>query len=69
MLPILATLEPANHRSICETEHLASGQATEGWVTLFDGTRLDHWHQIGDAHWRLEDGVVVADKGSGFLVS
>ena len=48
----------------------ASGQATEGrWVTLFDGTHLDHWQSIGDANWRLEDGVVVADKGSGFLVS
>ena len=47
----------------------ASGQATEGWVTLFDGTHLEHWQAIGDANWRLEDGVVVADKGSGFLVS
>ncbi len=47
----------------------ASGQATAEWVTLFDGTHLDHWHPIGDANWRLEDGVVVADKGSGFLVS
>ena len=46
-----------------------SGQAPERWVTLFDGTQLDHWHQLGDANWRLEDGVVVADKGSGFLVS
>jgi hypothetical protein len=49
--------------------HQASGQATGGWVTLFDGTNLDHWHPIGDANWRLEDGVVMADKGSGFLVS
>ena len=46
-----------------------SGQATAGWVTLFDGKNLDNWHQIGDANWRLEDGSVVADKGSGFLVS
>jgi len=49
--------------------HAASGQAPGEWVTLFDGTNLDHWHQIGAANWRLEDGGVVADKGSGFLVS
>ena len=49
--------------------HQASGQAAGGWVTLFDGKHLEHWHPIGDANWRLEDGVVVADKGSGFLVS
>jgi hypothetical protein len=47
----------------------ASGQAAGGWVTLFDGKNLDNWHQIGDANWRLADGVVVADKGSGYLVS
>jgi 3-keto-disaccharide hydrolase len=45
----------------------ASGQA--GWVTLFDGKNLDNWSPIGNANWRLENGVVVADKGNGFLVS
>ena len=49
--------------------HHASGQTTGGWVTLFDGKNIDHWQPIGDANWRLEDGVVMADKGSGFLVS
>jgi hypothetical protein len=47
----------------------ASGQAETGWVTLFDGTNLDNWSPIGDANWKLADGVVVADKGNGFLVS
>src|SRR6266849_560647 len=47
--------------------HQASGQAA--WVTLFDGKNLDNWNQIGDANWKLADGVVTADKGSGFLVS
>jgi Domain of Unknown Function (DUF1080) len=49
--------------------HQASAQANAGWVTLFDGKNLDNWSPIGDANWRLEDGVVVADKGNGFLVS
>jgi hypothetical protein len=47
----------------------AHGQADAGWVTLFDGTNLDNWSAIGDANWKLADGVVVADKGNGFLVS
>jgi hypothetical protein len=47
----------------------ASGQADGGWVTLFDGKNLDNFNKIGDANWRLEDGAVVADKGSGFLVT
>jgi Domain of Unknown Function (DUF1080) len=47
--------------------HQASGQAA--WVTLFDGKNLENWNRIGDANWTLADGVVTADKGTGFLVS
>ena len=47
----------------------ASGQADAGWVTLFDGSNLNDWNQIGDANWRIVDGAVQADKGNGFLVS
>jgi hypothetical protein len=45
-----------------------SGQAEPGWVTLLDGSNpatMDNWNRIGDANWRPEDGVVVADKGKG----
>src|SRR5207244_1797394 len=49
--------------------HQAFSQADAGWVTLFDGSSLDNWSQIGNANWKLEDGVVQADKGNGFLVS
>jgi Domain of Unknown Function (DUF1080) len=43
--------------------------AEDGWVTLFDGKNLDHFDKVGDANWRIEDGVVVADRGNGFLVT
>ena len=39
-----------------------------GWTTLYDGKSLDGWNRVGDANWRIEDGVVVADKGRGFIV-
>jgi hypothetical protein len=39
------------------------------WVQLLDGKSLDGFEQIGDANWRLEDGVLVADRGNGYLVS
>ena len=44
----------------------SSGQ---GWVTLFDGSDLDQWVQLGDANWTIEDDVVQADSGNGHLVS
>ena len=40
-----------------------------GWIILLDGSNLDHWNAVGKANWRLEDGVVQADKGNGHLVS
>ena len=47
----------------------AAGQSEGGWVTLFDGKNLDNFTQIGDANWKLANGEVSADTGSGFLVS
>ena len=46
-----------------------NAQADTGWITLFDGKNLDNFNVIGDANWRIEDGAVMADKGSGFLVT
>jgi len=43
--------------------------AQGGWTTLFDGSTLDGWNQIGNANWRLADDAVEADSGSGFLVT
>jgi hypothetical protein len=37
------------------------------WVTLFDGSSLDGWMQVGDANWHLVDNYVEADSGVGFL--
>lgn len=39
------------------------------WVTLFDGSDLDRWNQVGDANWRIVNDYVQADSGNGFLVS
>jgi len=47
----------------------AGARAEAGWITLFDGKNFDNWSPIGTANWKLEDGVVVADNGNGFLVS
>jgi len=49
--------------------HRSAGQADAGWIALFDGSNLDQWNRVGNANWRLAEGTVQADKGSGFLVS
>jgi hypothetical protein len=39
------------------------------WMPLFNGRDFTNWDRIGTANWRVEDGALVADRGSGFLVS
>ena len=49
---------------------LAAGQTGQaGWTTLFDGKSLTSFAPVGDANWQVLDGVVQANKGTGFLVS
>ena len=44
----------------------ASTPSTGGWITLLDnGKGLENFDRIGDANWRVEEGLVVADKGKG----
>jgi len=42
-----------------------------GWETLIDGDKgLENFDRVGDANWRAEGGMIVADKGkSGFLLT
>lgn len=52
-----------------QPSHTASAQAGGGWTTLFDGKTLKGWNVVGDANWSVADGVIQADKGTGFLVT
>lgn len=45
------------------------GPSGDGWKTLLDGTNLNQWNLLGNANWRLQDGVAVAEIGGGHLVS
>lgn len=49
----------------------ASAPSTGSWITLLEGGKgLENFIRQGDANWRVEDGLVVADKGKGgFLVT
>jgi hypothetical protein len=47
----------------------ASAQTAPPWTTLFDGRNLDAFNPVGTANWKIADGVVQADTGTGFLVT
>ncbi len=37
--------------------------ADAGWITVFDGRNLNSFNRVGDANWRIDDGLVIADLG------
>jgi hypothetical protein len=37
-------------------------QSGDGWTVLLDGKSMDGWNKLGESNWRVEEGVVVADK-------
>ena len=39
------------------------------WETIFDGTGMDNFEPVGNANWRIENGLLVADKGQGYLLT
>jgi hypothetical protein len=47
----------------------ASAQTTPPWTTLFDGRNLDAFNTVGNANWKIVDGIVQADSGMGYLVT
>jgi hypothetical protein len=46
-----------------------AASAAGDWTTLFDGKSLDGWTKNGDANWQLTDNAVMADGGTGFLLT
>ena len=57
---------------ICSSFLLAacSHLSTSSIDLIRDGKGLENFQQVGDANWRVENNLIVADKGkSGFLVT
>jgi hypothetical protein len=47
----------------------SSAQSKGGWTKLFDGKSTDGWNVVGDANWKVANGIVEATTGTGFLVT
>jgi len=69
MLPIVVLVLCLGGVLSLQSPPAAAGQASSGWTVLLDGTSLKGWNVVGDANWAVVDGVVQADKGTGFLVT
>ncbi|MEY3498147.1 MAG: hypothetical protein RLZZ325_1154, partial [Pseudomonadota bacterium] len=44
--------------------------STSSTDLIRDGKGLENFHQVGDANWRVENNLIVADRGkAGFLLT
>lgn len=67
-MPVIAMLLFVAGVTVWGCSSQQSGRGDVGWITLLDGSNpktLDNWNRLGDANYRAEDGVIVADKGKG----
>ena len=49
--------------TLCGCAQMSSySQSDAGWTTLFDsGSNLNQWTLVGDANWRIQEGMLQAD--------
>ena len=43
--------------------------AEVGWITVFDGSNLNNFNRVGDANWRIDNGIVTGKAESVLLSS
>jgi hypothetical protein len=48
---------------VAQNSTVTSEEASQGWVSLFDGQSLSGWTPQGSAQWKVVDGAIVADEG------
>lgn len=57
--------EPTDPRAV---NALTREEIDDGWILLFDGETLFGWASAGDANWRVERGLITADRGKPCLL-
>jgi hypothetical protein len=53
----------------CTSMPTASAPTEPGWEILVGGANMNEWNVIGNANWRVQDGLLQAELGAGYLVS
>jgi hypothetical protein len=53
----------------CTNMPTATAPTEPGWTILVGGAHMNEWNVIGNANWRLQDGILQGEIGAGYLVS
>jgi hypothetical protein len=52
-----------------EANSLSKKEIADGWILLFDGSTTFGWETFGDAKWKVADGSIVCDEGTGWILT
>jgi hypothetical protein len=48
---------------------LSKAEVADGWMLLFDGSTTFGWETFGSAKWKVADGALVSDEGTGWILT
>ncbi len=70
LVPVLIAADekkPATGAAVGGATGAVTGEAVDSWVTLFSGTDLGGWMDVGgkESKWKVEDGTMTGQRGSG----
>jgi hypothetical protein len=52
-----------------EMNSLSKEEIADGWILLFDGSTTLGWETVGEAKWKVADGTLVSNEGTGWIVT
>ena len=66
---LAATLASAGIAAAGELNALSKEEIADGWILLFDGATTFGWESYGEAKWKVVDGTLTSDEGTGWILT
>jgi len=60
---------PATGAAAGEMNSLSKKETADGWILLFDGATTFGWGTVGGAKWKVADGALVSEEGTGWTLT
>lgn len=66
---LAATLVLTGRLAAGEMNSLSKEEIADGWILLFDGATTFGWESYGGAKWKVVEGTLVSDEGTGWILT
>lgn len=66
---LAAVLTLAGRTQAGELNSLSKEEIAEGWIRLFDGATTFGWEAVDSAKWKVVEGVLTSEEGTGWILT